>query len=157
MILNEKQELFAINVAAGINQTEACINAGYSKNGAAVAACRLMKNPAILARIEELKNQQNGINKKLNNTVKSDVNDVNTESRPTAENNDPLQFLLNVMLDEDSPLKLRVDAAKILMPYKHGRIGETGKKEAAKDAAAQKSRLGGLSARLEQKGLRKVK
>lgn len=157
MILNEKQELFAINVAAGINQTEACINAGYSKNGAAVAACRLMKNPAILARIEELKNQQNGINKKLNNPVKSDVNDVNTESRPTAENNDPLQFLLNVMLDEDSPLKLRVDAAKILMPYKYGRIGETGKKEAAKDAAAQKSRLGGLSARLEQKGLRKVK
>ncbi|PIT08772.1 hypothetical protein BGI30_07895 [Snodgrassella alvi] len=161
MSLNDKQELFALSVAAGLNQTEACINAGYSRNGAAAAACRLMKNQAVLARIEELKKQQNGLNKNINkivnNDVNTDVNSVNPVKSVSPPSDDPLQFLLKVMNDEDLPPKLRVDAAKALMPYKHGRIGETGKKEAAMDFAIEKSRAGGLSARLEQRGLKKVK
>jgi phage terminase small subunit len=161
MSLNDKQELFALSVAAGLNQTEACINAGYSRNGAAAAACRLMKNQTVLARIEELKKQQNGLNKNINkivnNDVNTDVNSVNAVKSVSPPSDDPLQFLLKVMNDEDLPPKLRVDAAKALMPYKHGRIGETGKKEAAMDFAIEKSRAGGLSARLEQRGLKKVK
>ncbi|MCO6506237.1 MAG: terminase small subunit [Snodgrassella sp.] len=158
MSLNDKQELFALNVAAGINQTEACVNAGYSRNGAAAAACRLMKNQAVLARIEELKKQQNRLNKNINKIVNNDVNtDVNPVKSGLPPNDDPLQFLVMVMNDDNWPHKLRIDAAKTLMPYKHGRIGETGKKEAARDVAIEKSRAGGLSARLEQKGLKQVK
>lgn len=161
MSLNDKQELFALNVAAGINQTEACVNAGYSRNGAAAAACRLMKNQAVLTRIEELKNQQNRLNKNINkivnNDVNTDVNPVNPVKSVSPPSDDPLQFLVMVMNDDSWPHKLRIDAAKTLMPYKHGRIGETGKKEAARDVAIEKSRAGGLSARLEQKGLKKVK
>ncbi|PIT18278.1 terminase small subunit [Snodgrassella alvi] len=158
MSLNDKQELFALNVAAGINQTEACVNAGYSRNGAAAAACRLMKNQAVLARIEELKKQQNRLNKNINKIVNNDINtDVNPVKSASPPSDDPLQFLVMVMNDDSWPHKLRIDAAKTLMPYKHGRIGETGKKEAARDVAIEKSRAGGLSARLEQKGLKQVK
>lgn len=62
------------------------------------------------------------------------------------------------MNDEEWEPKLRIDAAKALMPYTHARIGEAGKKETALDAAIEQSRAGGLSARLEQKRqLKKVK
>lgn len=162
MLLNDKQELFARNMAAGQNQKESCINAGYSENGAAAAASRLMKIPEILARIEELRAQPEGLNKTLN----KDVNNVNKAVKSASANppiqtvpdNDPMLFLQSVINDERWPLKLRVDAAKALMPYTHARIGEAGKKETALDAAIEQSRAGGLSARLEQKRqLKKVK
>lgn len=151
MLLNDKQELFAQNMAAGQNQAESCINAGYSKNGAAAAASRLMRNPEILARIEELRTQSAG----LNNHVKSSHAAIPAQMAP---DNDPMLFLEKVMNDKNWPPKLRVDAAKTLMPYVHARIGEAGKKETALDAAIEQSRAGGLSARLEQKRqLKKVK
>jgi phage terminase small subunit len=49
---------------------------------------------------------------------------------------DPEKFLRAVMNDAMTDAKLRVDAAKALMPYVHTRKGEGGKKEA--DAAAAK-------------------
>lgn len=162
MLLNDKQELFARNMAAGQNQKESCINAGYSENGAAAAASRLMKIPEILARIEELRAQPEGLNKTLN----KDVNNVNKAVKSASANppvqtvpdNDPMLFLQSVINDERWPPKLRVDAAKALMPYVHARIGEAGKKETALDTAIEQSRAGGLSARLEQKRqLKKVK
>lgn len=162
MLSNKRYELFAQNMAAGQNQTESCINAGYSKNGAAVAASRLMKNPAILARIKELQAQPEGLNKTLN----KDVNNINKAVKSasadlpaqTVPDNDPMLFLGMVMNNEEWEPKLRIDAAKALMPYTHARIGEAGKKETALDAAIEQSRAGGLSARLEQKRqLKKVK
>ncbi|WP_367417146.1 terminase small subunit [Snodgrassella alvi] len=155
MLLNDKQELFARNMAAGQNQAESCINAGYSKNGAAAAASRLMRNPEILARIEELRAQPIGLNNDVNKVVKSAHAAIPAQIVP---DNDPMLFLQSVMNDERWPPKLRVDAAKTLMPYVHARIGEAGKKETALDAAIEQSRAGGLSARLEQKRqLKKVK
>jgi phage terminase small subunit len=50
---------------------------------------------------------------------------------------DPEKFLRAVMNDSGSEAKLRVDAAKALMPYKHKKLGEGGKKE-EKEAAAKK-------------------
>lgn len=155
MLLNDKQELFARNMAAGQNQAESCINAGYSKNGAAAAASRLMRNPEILARIEELRAQPAGLNNDVNKVVKSSHVAMPAQMVP---DNDPMLFLQSVMNDERWPPKLRVDAAKALMSYMHARIGEAGKKETALDAAIEQSRAGGLSARLEQKRqLKKVK
>jgi phage terminase small subunit len=54
---------------------------------------------------------------------------------------DPLEFLKSVWKDDTADAKLRVDAAKAALPFVHGRIGEQGKKNAKKDAAA--SALGG--------------
>lgn len=50
---------------------------------------------------------------------------------------DPAKFLAAVMNDSETDLKIRTDAAKALMPYKHQKLGEGGKKE-QKQAAAEK-------------------
>ena len=48
---------------------------------------------------------------------------------------DPAKFLAAVMNDVETDVKVRTDAAKALMPYKHARVGEGGKKEQKQDAA----------------------
>lgn len=48
---------------------------------------------------------------------------------------DPKAFLLAVMNDGMSDAKLRVDAAKALMPFMHQKKGEGGIKDAQQDAA----------------------
>lgn len=50
---------------------------------------------------------------------------------------DPKEFLTALMNDPASEMKLRVDAAKALMPFTYQKLGEGGKKE-QKDAAAKK-------------------
>lgn len=50
---------------------------------------------------------------------------------------DPLTFLTSVMTDNNAEVKARIDAAKALMPFFHGRIGDIGKKAAQKDEAAK--------------------
>jgi phage terminase small subunit len=50
---------------------------------------------------------------------------------------DPERFLRAVMNDSATDAKIRVDAAKALMPYIHAKKGEGGKKE-QKQAEAQK-------------------
>lgn len=49
----------------------------------------------------------------------------------TRQYDDPLDFLTAVMNEPKVPMITRQDAAKALMPYKHAKKGETGKKEAA--------------------------
>lgn len=48
---------------------------------------------------------------------------------------DPLKFLKAVMNDTATDAKIRVDAAKAMMPYTHPKLGEGGKKDAKQDAA----------------------
>lgn len=48
---------------------------------------------------------------------------------------DPLKFLVAVMNDAEADGKLRVDAAKALMPFIHAKKGDGGKKEQTVDRA----------------------
>jgi phage terminase small subunit len=48
---------------------------------------------------------------------------------------DPKAFLTALMNDPGSEMKLRVNAAKALMPFVHQKLGEGGKKEQRQDAA----------------------
>ena len=71
---------------------------------------------------------------------------------------DPAAFLVSVMNDAGADAKLRVDAAKALMPYKHARLGEGGKKEQRqKEAEKVAGRFSaGVPPRLVAAGGRKV-
>jgi phage terminase small subunit len=71
---------------------------------------------------------------------------------------DPLQFLIDVMNDVSADAKLRVDAAKALMPFKHQKLGEGGKKEQKqKDAEKVAGRFSAAAPpRLVAAGGRKV-
>jgi Terminase small subunit len=51
-----KHERFCINIADGLTGEKAYIQAGYSPNGAAQSASRLLRNAEIQARIEVLRN-----------------------------------------------------------------------------------------------------
>ncbi len=50
---------------------------------------------------------------------------------------DPLQFMLSVMRDTTVDARLRVDAARGLLPYLHSKTDELGKKAAVNAAAAK--------------------
>ena len=53
----------------------------------------------------------------------------------TLAHKDPKVFLLALMNDLEADVKLRAEAAKTLMPFMHGKIGEGGKKDEKQDAA----------------------
>ncbi|GGY77259.1 hypothetical protein ACFFTM_10040 [Pseudoduganella plicata] len=48
---------------------------------------------------------------------------------------DPLEFLTAVMNDPATDIKIRTDAAKAMLPFKHQKLGEGGKKDAKGEAA----------------------
>lgn len=70
-----------------------------------------------------------------------------------SSNGDPKVFLTDLMNDPAVDVRIRADAAKSLMPFVHQKLGEGGKKEQKKDAAAEVSSLFGL----RSAGLKAVK
>jgi phage terminase small subunit len=142
MALTPKQRAFVVAVKGGASNKDAAIAAGYAASSASVAGSRLAKHPNVMAALA-----QAGINK----IVKAPVKKGAAAEEPGAEpaepveagfdlaqalrHSDPKDFLLAVMNDFGSEAKLRVDAAKALMPFLHSRKGEGGKKDAAKEAA----------------------
>jgi len=71
---------------------------------------------------------------------------------------DPLDFLKAVMNDTGAEAKLRVDAARALMPFVHKKLGEAGKKDQKnEDAKKLAGRFGQAPApRLAAAGGKKV-
>ena len=51
--LTVKELKFVAGIIKGLSQTEACINAGYSKNGASTQATKLMRKPSVQGEIEK--------------------------------------------------------------------------------------------------------
>lgn len=134
--LTEKQRAFAVNKAAGVKNKEAALAAGYSANGAEVAASKLMKNPAIKAAIKTAKREMaKGV---VQEGVSIDTDGIKDESKykmPKASYSDSMEFLKDAMNHQHLPIAARADYAKALLPYQHGRIGEKGKKEQANERA----------------------
>ena len=55
---------------------------------------------------------------------------------------DPRDFLLYVMNNQQEDPDARRDAAKALLPFEHARLAPKGKKESLNDAAKKPSRFG---------------
>lgn len=142
MALTPKQRAFVVAVRGGASNKDAAIAAGYAAPSAAVAGSRLAKHPEVAAELAKF-----GINKVVKASGKTPEVPASPESTlddPTEagfdlaqalRHSDPKDFLLAVMNDFGTEPKLRVDAAKALMPFLHPRKGESGKKETAKEAA----------------------
>lgn len=110
---------------------EAAIYAGYSKKGASVQANALMKDKDIIAALERKKTISDA---KAQAREKGKELDLSALSKTYS---DPKEFLIAVMNDAGEEVKMRVEAAKAVMPYVHGKIGEGGKKDARQNAAAK--------------------
>lgn len=113
----------------GLTITESALAAGCPVKSASQAGSRLEKHPNVIAhigrkeKIVEAKKQAKEAGKPF---------DIGSLSRMYA---DPADFLKAVMNDVSEDVKLRVDAARVLMPYVHAKPGEKGKKTARQERA----------------------
>ena len=148
MALTPKKRAFADALRGGASNKDAAIAAGYSASSASAAGSRLAKDPHVVA---ELAKSAFNKNVKAKPPVKSpQAAELDTDEKdegPTFDLSralsftDPKAFLIAAMNDPEAEAKLRVDAAKALMPFMHQRKGETGKKE-SKQADAEKAATG---------------
>ena len=148
MALTPKKRAFADALRGGASNKDAAIAAGYSASSASAAGSRLAKDPHVLAELAK-----GTINKKVKGKSSAKPPKV-AESNADDEGDspsfdlsraltftDPKAYLIAAMNDPKAEAKLRVDAAKALMPFMHQRKGETGKKE-GKQADAENAAAG---------------
>ena len=133
------QQQFAINKATGMKNREAAIAAGYSATSADVQAAQLMRREDIKAAIKAER-------KRLRANPDEPPADWDgdgagesakgTPKMPRKAYADAKEFLLDAMNHEALPIAARAEYAKALLPYQHGKVGDVGKKQNAKDRAA---------------------
>ncbi len=132
MALTEKKRKFAAALKSGASNKEAAIAAGYSENSASQAGSRLAKDPEVIAEME----RKEAVQKAKAEHKPMDLSELAGTFK------DPKAFLEAMMNDMGEDPKLRLDAAKTLMPYIHARKADLGKKEQdmenAKKAAGNK-------------------
>jgi phage terminase small subunit len=140
MALTDKKRRFADALQSGASKREAAIAAGYSEKTASQAGSKLAKDPDVIAAIARKTRVKNATPAEVKAAGK--VNSSAEAAAPEdglvfAEFGDPRDFLVAVMNEQSAEPRLRVDAAKALMPYIHGKVADQGKKEAVADAAKQ--------------------
>lgn len=149
MALTDKKRRFVDALLSGLSGAKAAIHAGYSENGAAQAAARLMRDKHVLAALGRTAQvnkrvNKNSVNKKPESAPPSDVPSDEPSAADSGESmglkalgltSDPRAVLVAIMNDLGEEPKLRMEAAKALMPFTHGKIAEQGKKGAKQEAA----------------------
>jgi phage terminase small subunit len=137
MALTAKKKLFADAVMRGKSNKDAAIEAGYSAATASAAGSRLVKDPSVAEYLKKCQAETKEVPPKPA-TSPFDINRA-------LQYSDPQAFLLATMNDSRTEDKLRIDAAKALMPFMHQRLGEGGKKDAKEEAAKKAaSKFGAL-------------
>lgn len=129
--MTKKQQAFVTHKVAGCTNRDAAIAAGYAPGSAAQAGDRLAKHPTVRKAIAAATKVTPSVDTK-----------TGAPTMPRGKYNDPKSFLLDVMNLDGLPIAVRADAAFKLMPYMHARMGETGKKETAKENARKIARGG---------------
>lgn len=139
MALTDRKRKFVAALQSGLSGAKAAIAAGYSEKGATQAASRLRKDPDVLAALERKECVE-----QAKTEAKEHGRPLNV--RKLAEQfDDPKEFLTAMMNDAAEDPKLRLDAAKTLMPYVHSRKGEGGKKDERKQVATAAAASGRLA------------
>ncbi|MYZ44206.1 terminase small subunit [Schauerella aestuarii] len=142
MSLSAKQRKFVEAKAQGASNKQAAISAGYSLETAGPAGSRLAKHQDVVAALAR-KAGSGDLVKPVNAAPAASAAATNAEAPPPDDqaltdalySSDPKRYLTQLMNDLGEEPKLRLEAAKALMPYVHAKVPEPGKKDAAKDAA----------------------
>jgi phage terminase small subunit len=130
MALTGKKRAFADAVLAGLSNKEAAIRAGFSEKTASAAGSRNVKDPDVKAYLDQRRQTPETTSVKA--LPAPGPGDDGIEIPPT---DDPVEFLTKVMNEPAADLRLRMDAAKAMLPFKHKKLGEGGKKDIKADAA----------------------
>lgn len=168
MALTSRKRAFIAALREGASNRDAAVAAGYSEKTASAAGSRLVKDKDVAAELMKLRalglmppdvkgDVKAHVKAKLAGKPSAkdeqaadsaSVTDEPPEPEPAGFDltqallhRDPRDFLLSVMNDLGTEPKLRVDAAKALMPFIHPRKGESGKKDQAQ-ANAEKAATG---------------
>ncbi|MFV3337907.1 terminase small subunit [Pseudomonas sp. NY15349] len=166
MALTSRKRAFIAALREGASNRDAAVAAGYSEKTASAAGSRLVKDKDVaaeLAKLRALGLMPPDVKADVKTHVKAKqapepssqaeprvgpaaATDEHADPEPAGFDlmqallhHDPKDFLLSVMNDLGSEPKLRVDAAKALMPFVHPRKGESGKKDQAQAKAEQAS------------------
>lgn len=131
MALTDKKRRFADALMSGASQAEAAVTAGYSEKTAKQQGYKLARDPDVLRYIERMEALED--EKQQASAEGRQVNLPDLAQRF----DDPADFLRSVMNNEREEMRLRMDAAKALMPYTHAKLGEVGKKEQMREAAKE--------------------
>ena len=137
MALTGKKRAFADAVLAGFSNKESAIRAGYSEATASAAGSRLVKDKDVKARLDPARQKQAGNGR----TAAAPAGGLPLDAIEIPPTADPVEFLTKVMNEPAADLRLRIDAAKAMLPFKHKKLGEGGKKE-EKEADAKKAATG---------------
>jgi len=136
MALTGKKRAFADAVLAGFSNKEAAIRAGFSEKTASAAGSRNVKDQDVKAYLDQRRQLTPSAGAKASADLGPAEDAI--EIPPTS---DPVEFLTNVMNEPAADLRLRIDAAKAMLPFKHQKLGEGGKKD-QKQVAARKASAG---------------
>lgn len=134
MALTGKKRLFAEARLAGKSNKLAALAAGYGAASASAAGSRLAKDKDVLAYLQR---KATAAHKSAELSTGSDNQPSSFDLSLALSHRDPRAFLLAAMNDALLEPKLRIDAAKALMPFEFAKKGESGKKEQQADAAKQ--------------------
>ncbi len=124
--LTEKQRAFIANKVAGVTNREAATAAGYSLASADVRAAELMRRPEVRAAIKA--------------GMKSTQTRDDDGPKMLAKYESSLALLQHCYNNPRMTDSQRIAAATTALPYEHARLGETGKKEKAKEKAQEIAR-----------------
>lgn len=153
MALTAKKRLFADAILAGKSQTDAAIAAGYSAKTATAAASRLVnKDSDVIAYLALHRKRAKKGGKELERAERVDpaltkaAVAVGFDVTAAYTTKDALEFLIAAFNDPMTEPKLRIDAAKAVVPYQHAKKGDVGKKDAKAEAAKKAaSKFGALT------------
>jgi phage terminase small subunit len=126
MALTGKKRAFADAVLAGFSNKEAAIRAGFSEKTASAAGSRNVKDPDVKAYLDERRvgGGAAGTGAKIGPAPTPPDNLVDIPSTT-----DPMEFLTNLMNEPTADIRIRADVAKAMLPFKHQKLGEGGKKD----------------------------
>lgn len=135
MALTDKKRRYVTARLSGLSGAKAAIAAGYSEKGAAQAAARLNKDPDVAAALQRAENVNQQVNLPAPADESPEPAGVALGLEALGLTSDPKKVLVALMNDASEDPKLRLEAAKALMPFVHARKGEAGKKESKQEEA----------------------
>ena len=117
---------------------DAAIEAGLSEKTARQSGSRMARLPAVVDHVKRLDPEFKTKQPKSRAKVRPPVLDKLPDAPPVAVViEDPLVYLTIVMNDTREDPRVRLDAAKALLPYKSSKAAEAGKKTQRQESAKQ--------------------
>jgi phage terminase small subunit len=141
MPLTDQKRRYAEARMAGATKKQSAITAGCPEKTASQAASRYEKDADVKSFMARKNKLESAADPEEVATVSVPSSEIDIQEDPYIPRQaaDPMEYLILVMNDMEADPKQRLDAAKSLLPYKHQKLEDAGKKKAAQDAAQQAS------------------